>query len=483
MTDFTLLLPEKQLLGKKKQPASFPELKNWLFTAAAQADHLIVSIDMLVYGGIVPSRLHLLTVEECESRLHVLKELKEKHPSLQIYAFNLIMRTPSYNSDDEEPTYYASSGSDIFTYGWLTDKQTSDELTADEQQTLSAVEKRLPASVLTDFTNRRHMNATVNKKTVDYAADQVINFLIIPLDDNAQYGFSPKEQRKLVTHIEKKNLMDIVAVYPGADEAGCTLFAHVFCKEKQYEPEIYIKYSSTKGPSIIPALEDRSLNESVKAQIAAANGYLTDSEASADAILMIHSPGAGQTHMAGPEDFTERHPSYVSEINKREFVRTMKRFIDKGKTVGLADVAILNGSDHLLMQLLSKNNLLHELASYAGWNTSGNTLGTAIAQLIIQSYYGPSLQSRYNLLYRLVEDWGYQATVRQQVTQELLPTLDATYFDISAEQHSVEAQITERIKEFVTREFPPELLEGLTISRCTMPWTRMFEVELEIQLT
>ncbi|ULO09423.1 DUF4127 family protein [Paenibacillus sp. 19GGS1-52] len=40
-------------------------IADWLLTETRDANALIISVDMLVYGGIVPSRLHYLTEKEC----------------------------------------------------------------------------------------------------------------------------------------------------------------------------------------------------------------------------------------------------------------------------------------------------------------------------------------------------------------------------------------------------------------------------------
>ena len=72
---------------------------------------------MLLYGGIVPSRLHHLSEETLTRRLNVLEEIRKSNPALKIYAFSLIMRCPSYSSADEEPDYYETCGREIFLYG------------------------------------------------------------------------------------------------------------------------------------------------------------------------------------------------------------------------------------------------------------------------------------------------------------------------------------------------------------------------------
>ncbi|UVI27966.1 DUF4127 family protein [Paenibacillus spongiae] len=490
--ELPLSSPPYHLLGNKKTPADPAGIMNWLKESAADADDLIVSIDMLVYGGIVPSRLHHHTEEECLRRLNVLRELKASRPQLRISAFNLIMRTPSYNSDDEEPSYYEQYGASIFRYSWLSDKGTHGDLAADEQLEWKRLQEEIPQAVLTEHLLRRSVNAFINEASIRLVHDGIIDTLIIPLDDNAEYGFTASERNKLIILADQLNLSDRIHIYPGADEVGCTLIARVFCERRNYRPELFTRYSSTLGPTIIPCLEDRTLGESIKSQVIAAGGLLADNSHEADFILMVHSPAAGQDAVANAAaPLSTRHRSYFSEVNIREFTAAIENYLDRGRTVALADVAALNGSDHSLMQLLSRSGLLSRLHAYAGWNTSGNTLGTVIAHGIIESYFvRPQASeskvrmssSRSFLIQRLIEDWGYQAIVRSCVLNEHLPALGGNYFSVSECYDAITQIVGDQLKNFAhtyLQDLQPERFEIVDVR---MPWKRMFEVGFQISM-
>ena len=65
----------------------------------------------------------------------------------------------------------------------------------------------------------------------------------------------------------------------------------------------------------------------------------------------------------------------------------------EGKVVSIADNAYANGADLSLIQLLNTNGLLLKVSGYAGWNTSANTIGTAIAEAVNYLYYGQFTKS------------------------------------------------------------------------------------------
>lgn len=487
-TDVDLFVPSTRILGYKKGPANTEEIRKWLLKETKNASYLIISLDMLVYGGILPSRLHHLSIEECQERLHFLKKLKIQNPQLTVYAFNLIMRVPNYNSSDEEPEYYEVYGERISYLGKLLDKESRVELTENDMGDLERLKSEIPMEVINDFISRRKINESTNKSAIDLVDKGYIDSLIIPLDDNAEYGFSSKEQRELLFKVEQKKLMDRIAIYPGADEIGCTLFTKIFCEIHNYTPSLYVRYSSTKGPFIIPKYEDRSLQESIKSHITAMGGIMADSSYEADAVLLTHSPAVGQSGVAEPNQlFPERHSSYFSEVNYREFAQVIRYYSNKNVVIGLADVATCNGSDQTLMHILQQQGLLEKVNAYAGWNTSGNTLGTVIAHTIIESYYKKSeleeertRKSREFYFARLVEDWGYQTIVRKDVATNELPRLGGTYFDISNQLHEVQGLIKERLQVFIEENLS-NIIEGkLVLHDVYSPWKRMFEVGFDL---
>ncbi|GIN71580.1 hypothetical protein J14TS2_20550 [Bacillus sp. J14TS2] len=484
MTDVSFITPSKSILGEKKKPGHFVKIQEWLLEATRDANYLILSLDSLIYGGIVPSRLHYLSKDTCLERLSIIHAIKKQNPAIKIYAFNLIMRVPNNNRDEEEPDYYEYYGKNIWKYGWLLDKQTGESLTTEEEREFNQLKEIIPEEVIQDFVQRREVNKFVNNKALDYLKDGGLDYLVIPLDDNSEYGFSAKEQRELLFKVHAQDLTDRVMIYPGADDIGCSLFSKVFCEIKNYVPEIYIRYSSTLGPYMKPKYEDRSLNESVKSQVTAAGGVIADQSTDTYIILAINSPSTEQWNMAEQGPYESRHPSYYSEINYLEFVEAIKNYVRKEKYVSIADVALCNGADEYLMKLLEKKNLLNKLAAYAGWNTSGNTLGTVIPHAIIDSYNCSYAQnpefakaSRAFFYSRLIEDWGFQATVRGDVVDNHLPTMDASYFKISHVYDDVVQLVEQKLAAFIADHFHEE---NLSIQNVHLPWIRMFEVDFEL---
>lgn len=156
----------------------------------------------------------------------------------------------------------------------------------------------------------------------------------------------------------------------------------------------------------------------------------------------------------------------------------MKERIKEHKIVSIADNAYANGGDIMFIHLLDKNQLLMQVGGYAGWNTSANTIGTAIAEAVDMLYNGKSKQHDNFLVERYLEDGGYCSVVRGHVTEQLPSGMN--YFDVKETQGIVSDQVKQELQTFAQKTLP-SIADRLIITKAAMPWKRMFEVDLEVK--
>ena len=123
-------------------------------------DNCIISIDMIVYGGLIPSRLHYLSETDALQRLELIKYLKQLKPQIKIYAYHCIMRAPSYNSSEEEPDYYENYGFALFRRKYLLDLKKRHGLNQKEKDELLGID--IPQEIITDYEQRRLLNTKIN---------------------------------------------------------------------------------------------------------------------------------------------------------------------------------------------------------------------------------------------------------------------------------------------------------------------------------
>lgn len=467
-TSIKLKMPSLNILSQKKNPASFENIRTYLLEQAKNQEALVISLDMLLYGGLIPSRLHHLSQDILIDRLKVLKEIKQINPRIKIYAFECIMRCPQYNSSEEEPDYYEDHGYALFKKKYLEDKKERESLTDEEE--LERTSLSVPKDILEDYEQRRHINCMMNRNTLKYLEEGIIDFLVIPQDDSSPFGYTAIDQKLILKEIKDKHLEFKVMVYPGADEVGLSLMTRAYNDYYHIQPKIYPFYASALGPSIVPLYEDRPMLESLKSHILVTGAKLVMDESKANIILAINCPGKIMQ-----ESFDKKKDvSYSSYRQLMSFVQSIKDYIEEGKCVGVIDSAYANGGDLELIHYLDHYNLLEELQGYAGWNTNCNTTGTVLSEIQLGMIHAP------NTVYRLIEDVFYQAKVRQQVIENDLPELGLSYYDFKDKEEVVEKRIGEALlKEYntlnISHKYPIDSIE------VSMPWHRMFEIGMKLK--
>jgi hypothetical protein len=192
-----------------------------------------------------------------------------------------------------------------------------------------------------------------------------------------------------------------------------------------------------------------------------------------------------------PLNLNAAWPRPYNDRERNERLPHLETFVDEigqrqtaGQSVAIADVAFANGADPTLINLLSERGVsMAGLAAYGGWNTAGNTIGVALAQACavqqIRSDDQRDLQQQF-LLRRLLEDWGYQAIVREQAADWLEsksgqrePTsdnLEETVAWIEARLQSCHAELSAFANRF-------RIVPGTV----RLPWQRLFEVDFELE--
>lgn len=467
--ELEIIRPSK--LGDKKIPANSYEVIEFLKTTTIEADGLVISIDTLLYGGLIPSRLHYLTDDELQDRLNVLKEIKQKNPSLIIYAFACIMRCPKYSSSDEEPDYYEICGAEIHKIGAVIHKHKLGEFELPQIEDLKRIAKD---EYLFDYTDRRKVNLDYNIKTIDLVQEGIIDFLVIPQDDSAEYGFTAMDQIVVRDRINETVLNSKIYVYPGADEVALTLLARMSNKFLLKKPKVYVRYSSTLAMSVVPPYEDRVISETIKYHLLSAGCRVVDSLGECDFVLAVNCP-SNAIKEAVYQPVTNK--DYSVNRNLTEFVDFIADCIADNIPVSISDSAYANGGDLEFIKILNKHHLLDKVSSYAGWNTNANTLGTTIGHAVYNLNFK---QSKLDfLMLRYYEDVLYCSKVRRYVADHYLEINEMNYFDVKEEQGIISEIINQSLVEF-SREYLSSICNKVQINHIRMPWRRMFEVDIDL---
>lgn len=467
--DIDIVRPEH--LGNKKQPADVDKVAEFLKKECKDALGLVLSVDMMIYGGLVPSRIHYTKVERLKELAALVKELKKENPKLMIYAFQVIMRCPDYSSSDEEPDYYEAYGKMIHMAGDVIHRS---RLGLCDDGEIKNILSQIDGEQLRDYVSRRECNRELNYTMIDYVKQGWIDALVIPQDDSAAYGYAAMDQEAVRLKIAEEGLLDKILMYPGADEVSLTLVSRMINKINQKAPKVYVKYASEASKAVIPIYEGNSLETTIKYQILSAGCQLTDSYEHSHIILAITAPSDKIVEAVTQPCLSK---GYCVERNLPEMLEFLKQRAAEGKIITIADNAYGNGGELQFIQLLNQNHMLNQVAGYAGWNTSANTLGTAIAEGVDYYHYGNTAGHMNFMIERYIEDVGYCSVVRKNIIN-VLYNYGMNYFDVKEKDGIISKRVKEELQSFI-EVYLSSIAADISLKKVWMPWSRMFEVGLE----
>ena len=481
---YKVVVPPDELLGSKSNLGDSDKLWQWLednTTVPHKKDKkppykplpgikaVVLSGDALIYGSLVGSRKHNFSQEELLERVKKFQEFKDSHPKVPMYVFSSIMRTPRTGeaSGTEEPGYYFSYGTDIFRYTALKDKEEVEGLTKREKKEMKFLTEFLPQEAIDDWMSRRSKNLAVNKAMIDLAKTGTFSYFCLGRDDNAPYSQTHRESRWLNEYGRElgKTRFNNMA---GIDEFGMLLLTRAVNDLESVMPFVYVRYNMGEGERVVPSYSDEAIDKTIRSHVIMAGGVYVTTPSRADLVLLVNTNPNGETYEANDASNTEK-----SRFSTRYFINMLEEELAEGRLVGIADIAYANGSDNALMAALRDKDLLFRLQAYSGWNTPTNSTGFVLGQGMLMPRM--SDESRKRLLYtRYLDDWGYQANVRQNLSATL------GYFkgrgdggNLNEKRARTEASATLRMQTFAKWNLP-NFVDVKQI-KVTMPWNRLFE--------
>lgn len=518
MVDYELVMPPLDLLGHFTTPGQPDDIAAWLLgEAQGGADAAILSLDMLAYGGLVASRSPLIRTQLALQRLDVLSTLRQRAPEMNVLAGNVIMRLSITAASDTSAVHWQLLRRYSELVGLIEDLDQEKY-----RRELERVKRRLPADLLGQYLACRERNHQVNLRGIDLVAEGALDFLALTQEDAAPHGLHRPEQADLLRHAAQRNAADRVMLYPGADETGATLFARFVHSHMEKVPRVHVLPSNAGHMKNIAPFEDCAFQDTVAANVKLIGGEITDTPDDADLVLAINAP---MRHERAHYASDEHRACRVAACQK--FAQRIARLNHPG--LAICDAAFPNGAeDAFVTALIDAGVKPLRLLSFGGWNTAGNSVGSALAQgtlrlIALQDKGAFDLANvvvslspmRYLrllnsliaserahvglLFYHLVDDWLYMSRVRPCVTQTVISLLQASVFDLANSYQQAEAIVREElghraadlwIEHFLGRESVSigsgDSLSGLVLAdleetRVRLPWRRLFEVDLDLE--
>lgn len=361
-----LFIPPREMLGDLKKISDIDGILDWM-EKLPEADCMVLSLDTIAYGGLIPSRRGKESYNEVKARLDRLKPLLV---GKKVYAFSSIMRISNNNCNEEEKEYWSEYGKKIFEYSFNGGGQTD-----------------VPKDIIEDYLATRKRNFEINKLYLEWQKEGLFKTLIFSKDDCAERGFNVDEARELETMGGKTKT--------GADEIPLSLLA----RSLEKDIKVYVEYSEPEYKDKISNYEDVSIEKSVNGQLELCGYSVVSKEADADLVLYVNN-------------FVEAQGEHV--MGWLRGGKFKGDFVTPNKPYAIADVRFANGADNDFVEnILPK--LDEKFYGYAGWNTSANTLGSLLAGVKVKwnaNQYNDEAFKKLQMI-RFLDDWAYQANIRE----------------------------------------------------------------------
>lgn len=488
LANINIILPPENLLDNYKTPASKEALRTWLRENAQSADAAIISADMLIHGGLLASRLSLGTDDDTTNVINLFYEIHLQNPKLQLYIFNIIPRLLIADNDPNVPYQ-----KDMLTYSVLKDQITQFENPLDIKR-LAAIEKKLPREVIEKYNNLYQSNTKVNTALMDMVDQGVISCLVIGQDDGQPFGLPNLTKKRLQHYLQQKpNLANKIYITRGTDEVALTMLGHLEALRANYQPKIFVTYSHSAASQIVMPFMPHSVDATVNEKIQMMNGTLVDSPEKADYILFVH--------------IGTRKNLHGSTLDTA--AKSIQQYIAQGYKVAIVDLTEdFYGSETLYPALVRNKIDITKLIAYAGWNTTSNSIGTAVTQATIftnsvQTKHFSKMPELYKenlefLSARILDDWYYQKEVQPSINTKL-KTAKIDSYNLHANHESTNRLINyfmnSKAQEFFRQELYnhpiaiPSTNGNITVLitdlnlEAHLPWDRTFEIWLKPTLT
>lgn len=477
-----VVTPPRSILGKFKQPASPELLLQWL--ASQKLDEfsaVVLSADMVAYGGLIASRTDRSSQKAASERLRQLWRIRKTAHKTPFYVFSALTRIA--------PTAVAENRAwrnDL--YYWAVSRERAKLYNDPEaKRKADAHAKAVPPAELAKYDLVRERNVAIQQEIVKMAYHGAFTHVVFGQDDAAPVGPHIREISQIRQTIDRLKVTGRTQFCMGIDQIANCLVSKVLIDRANWSPQVALICADNEGLDKIAAYESEPVRESLADQLETSGAKVVADKSKADYLLYLNTPDPDQADLQG-------------------FLNGLGKDLEAGQPVALADVNLgwTGTADTRLFDAITQSKRAPQLLSYAGWNTAGNTMGTTIpaanAYLLAlktgSDPYRREVAARTFVLHRLVNDYFYNRYVRPEA-YKMIEKMQAGAREEIAEPNvdAVEAYVRKDMTERLNVLFRDQMVAhpfkigsdeyhviGLSDVKVSLPWPRAYEVSLEFKL-
>ena len=484
---YAVTTPPTEFQDYYSAPGNTVQMRQWLRKNINGQQAVLLSIDQLLYGGLLAAREKEATPVMQNELVDFLRQLHKDHPDIPLLAFSILPRqTPQDTIDGYQER------KDLLAYSRLKGRQAAG-LAIDEDE-LNRLEAAIPPASKEKYLAHFAENEELNKKLIALVKEGVLSKLVLGQDDGEEYSIPNIEKAHLRAFMQAENLpTHKVILTHGADEIALTMLAAFYNERTSFCPLVYVTYNHQNTPGTIMPYMAIDMQETAREKIALIGGREISDAAAADYILYLSA--------------NDYEKDTVSQRSAN--VQKLMELTTKGRPVALVDLSKrFTAQETLLPLLIARDYPLNSLTAYAGWNTASNAIGTAAATASLYTGAQKNAQSRKeamsiaasNLKFlhnRILEDYFYLKEDIDTINHTLKKAGYQNTADLDLEhnwrwannmlQKSMQKHLAvyKHSKAFLTPSdfHTPQGDFTLTVKDLTVdlsfPWPRTFEIYLE----
>jgi hypothetical protein len=482
LTGSEVLMPPYEILGRYTMTASADAVIEWLGAQdLTKVEAVVLSTDMVAYGGLIASRIPETSLEQARRRLARIQQIRQRSPKTKFYAYSAIMRLYPTATLASRPWRVG-----VGRYAEVKDRYLQTR-SSRELQRMSDLATRVPAQEIRRYEAARSRDHELQKTLIDMVGKGTFDYLVLGQDDAKPNGPHIGETVKLKRKVESLAIGGRVYFCEGIDQLANILVSRGLLRASGWLPKVRFVFSDPAGRKKVAEYESKSIEKSLQDQIVASGARPAGSDGNYDYTVFLNTPSPK------PEPF-------------QAFLTQLAEEVDQGFPACVSDINLGKDgtADPRLFATLQQSNRMMKLLSYAGWNTAGNTMGTAIPAaniyLLARKRQTPDLErevaQKEFLLHRFVNDFDFHKYTRPRAYQLIDAMTDAsreeTYGDAFETVNSfVKKDLAEHLEKTFREQFQGKrffagtkqyAFTSLESIKIFLPWPRAYEVRLEFKM-
>ena len=484
-----VVTPPAECMDYYSQPGDTRAMQDGLMTAVQPGDAVILSIDQLLYGGLLAAREKQAPEAMQDALVTYLRTLHAAHPDVPIYAFSILPRLTPQDTIDGYDERRA-----LIAYSRLVGRKAAG-FSIDEAE-LARLRGRISDKSLETYEGHFRENAALNEKLVALTKDGTLTRLVLGQDDGEPYGIPNIEKAAIQQTIAELGLTEQQCFLThGADEIAQTLLAAYACERTGYHPRVAIAATDPEAKTRVMPYMAVDCETVAEEKIRLMGGTIADNSKDADLTLFLSANDSDEGSMDTRQAAADFLTACIASPDD-----TPVALVDLSKH--------FDAKEPLLPLLLNRDFPITRLAAYAGWNTTSNAIGTALSAAAIREAVTSQPLATYEaravaaestrfLQNRVLEDYFYLKADIDPINHALKKAGYRNTSDLDLEhnhrwatamlQKKLQLQtILYKHSKSLRAPFPvPQTGEELAIydlrTDTSFPWPRTFEIYLETE--